>query len=172
MNMENMMCSRCHKRMAVIYMTRMENGKTINEGLCLKCARELGLKPVDDIMSKMGITDDDIDAVSDQLMETMGEAENGDLFQQGGTMPFPFMQNFMGQGGEIAQPREQKAPGKAPERPAEPPSRPVCTRSPLCEGCPYPATGFLCWGRDGKCLRTEMERIQNRPPKAEGGERI
>ena len=119
MNMENMMCSRCHKRMAVIYMTRMENGKTINEGLCLKCARELGLKPVDDIMSKMGITDDDIDAVSDQLMETMGEAENGDLFQQGGAMPFPFMQNFMGQGGEIAQPREQKAPGKAPERPAE-----------------------------------------------------
>ena len=119
MNMENMMCSRCHKRMAVIYMTRLEDGKTINEGLCLKCARELGLKPVDDIMSKMGITDDDIDAVSDQLMETMGEMENGDLFQQGGAMPFPFMQNFMSQGGEVAQPREQKASGKAPERPAE-----------------------------------------------------
>ena len=60
----------------------------------------------------------------------------------------------------------------APEHPAEPPPRPVCTRSPLCEGCPYPANGFFCWGRDGKCLRTEMERIQNRPPKAEGGEQI
>lgn len=48
----------------------------------------------------------------------------------------------------------------APEHPAEPPPRPVCTRSPLCEGCPYPADGFHCWGKDGKCLRTEMERIR------------
>ena len=43
--------------------------------------------------------------------------------------------------------------------PAEPPPRPVCTRSPLCVGCPYPANGFLCWGRDGKCLRSEMRRL-------------
>ena len=119
MNLENMLCSRCRKRMAVIYMTRMEDGKTINEGLCLKCARELGLKPVDDIMSKMGITDDDIDAVSDQLMETMEDGENGELFQQGGAMPFPFLQNFMGQGGEVAQPREQRGQPRSPERPAE-----------------------------------------------------
>ena len=47
----------------------------------------------------------------------------------------------------------------APEHPAEPPPRPVWTRSPLCEGCPYPANGFLCWGRDGKCLRSEMRRL-------------
>ena len=47
----------------------------------------------------------------------------------------------------------------APEHPAEPPPRPVCTRSPLCVGCPYPANGFLCWGRDGKCLRSEMRRL-------------
>ena len=40
----------------------------------------------------------------------------------------------------------------APEHPAEPPPRPVCTRSPLCVGCPYPANGFFCWGKDGKCL--------------------
>ena len=71
MNLENMMCSRCHKRMAVIYMTRIEDGKVINEGLCPKCAKELGLKPVDDIMSKMGITDDELDAFTDQLTETL-----------------------------------------------------------------------------------------------------
>ena len=47
----------------------------------------------------------------------------------------------------------------APEHPAEPPPRPVCTRSPLCVGCPYPANGFLCWGKDGKCLRSEMRRF-------------
>ena len=47
----------------------------------------------------------------------------------------------------------------APEHPAEPPPTPVCTRSPLCVGCPYPANGFLCWGKDGKCLRSEMRRL-------------
>ena len=47
----------------------------------------------------------------------------------------------------------------APEHPAEPPPRPVCTRSPLCVGCPYPANGFLCWGKDGKWLRSEMRRL-------------
>jgi len=47
----------------------------------------------------------------------------------------------------------------APEHPAEPPPRPVCTHSPLCEGCPYPANGFLCWGKDGTCLRSEMRRL-------------
>ena len=81
MNMENMMCSRCHKRMAVIFMTRIEDGKTINEGLCLKCAKELGLKPVNDIMSRMGITEDEIDTISDQITETLG-GEDGELFQQ------------------------------------------------------------------------------------------
>jgi len=117
MNMENMMCSRCHKRMAVIYMTRIEDGKTINEGLCLKCAKELGLKPVDDIMSKMGITDDEIDALSDQITETLEGSEDGELFQQVGSMPIPFMQNFMnpGPGG---------SGGESPIRPAErPPER-------------------------------------------------
>ena len=48
MDKNNMLCSRCKKRLAVIYMTRMENGQTVSEGLCLPCAKELGLKPVDD----------------------------------------------------------------------------------------------------------------------------
>ena len=100
MNMESMMCSRCHKRMAVIYMTRIEDGKTINEGLCLKCAKELGLKPVNDIMSKMGITDDEIDAISDQFTEALEGSEEGELFQQVGSMPIPFMQSFMNPGGK------------------------------------------------------------------------
>ena len=49
------MCSRCHQRVAVVFITRMEEGKTFNEGICLKCARELGIKPVNDILEKMGI---------------------------------------------------------------------------------------------------------------------
>ena len=105
----NMLCSRCKKRIAVIYMTRLENGKTISEGLCLKCAKELGLKPVDDLMSKMGITEDDLDNVNNQMMEAMNELNDGDedgsgLFEKGGAMPFPFIQNIMG---GLANPQEQ-----------------------------------------------------------------
>ena len=97
MDKNNMLCSRCKKRLAVIYMTRMENGQTISEGLCLKCAKELGLKPVDDLMNKMGLSEEDLDKMSDQMMEVMGDMEDGeDGFEKGGAMPFPFMQNLFG----------------------------------------------------------------------------
>ena len=114
MDKNNMLCSRCKKRLAVIYMTRMENGQTISEGLCLKCAKELGLKPVDDLMKKMGLSEEDLDKVSDQMMEVMGEmAEDGeDGFEKGGAMPFPFMQNLFG--GLMN--REQEEGTEAPPR--------------------------------------------------------
>ena len=92
----DMMCTRCRKRLAVVYMTRMENGKTINEGLCLKCAKELNLGPVDDLMKKMGISEEDLDAVNEQMMEAMGGQDPESLFEQGGAMPFPFLQNLFG----------------------------------------------------------------------------
>ncbi len=109
----DMMCTRCHKRLAVIYMTRMENGQTINEGLCLRCAKEMGLKPVDDLMKKMGITDDDLDAVSDQMMEAMNGEDPEGLFEQGGAMPFPFLQNLFS--GQTQQPGNQQAAENLPD---------------------------------------------------------
>ena len=75
-----MMCAKCKKRVAVIFITRMEDGKTINEGLCLKCAKDMGLKPVDDMMEKMGISPDDIDNISNEISDMMSD-EN---FSEGG----------------------------------------------------------------------------------------
>ena len=126
MDKNNMLCSRCKKRLAVIYMTRMENGQTISEGLCLKCAKELGRKPVDDLMKKMGLSEDDLDKVSDQMMEAMGDLEEGDEdgFEKGGAMPFPFLQNFFGglanrekepEEGAAAPPRREKPEKGAPK---------------------------------------------------------
>ena len=48
------LCSRCHKRMAVVFITHMVDNKPVNEGICMKCARELGIKPVNDMIEKMG----------------------------------------------------------------------------------------------------------------------
>ena len=67
MNMR--VCARCKKRPAVIFITRMEQNETINEGICLKCAKELGIKPVDDIMQKMGITEEDIERMDMEMSE-------------------------------------------------------------------------------------------------------
>ena len=72
--MQPNLCSRCKKNIAVIFITKIENGKTTNEGICLKCASELGLKPVNDIMERMGITEEDIDSVSNELMQVVENA--------------------------------------------------------------------------------------------------
>ena len=73
--MQPTMCSRCGKNVAVIFITKMENGTTKNEGLCLKCAREMGIKPIDDMMKKMGINDEDLDNLTTEMMSAFGGAE-------------------------------------------------------------------------------------------------
>ena len=62
-----MLCSRCKKRPAVVFITRMEGDKPVNDGICLTCAKELGIKPVDDLLQKFGITDDDMEQMDQQL---------------------------------------------------------------------------------------------------------
>ena len=69
--MQPTLCARCHKNMAVVFINRIENGQSHQEGLCLKCARELHIKPIDDIISKMGINDEDLDGLSSEMMEAM-----------------------------------------------------------------------------------------------------
>ena len=122
----SMLCSRCKKRVAVVFMTRMENGKTINEGLCLQCAKELGIGPVNELMEKMGITDDEIENMNDQLMGMVDEdGEEIDLdsdsddsdFVPGGAQTFPFLQNMFGKMNGAAGQNPQETPEKKTRRP-------------------------------------------------------
>lgn len=88
-----MICSRCKKRMAVLFVSKMEGDKPVNEGLCLKCAKELGIPQVNSLMEQMGITDEDIEAMNDQFMNMA----DGDHFELGGAETMPnFMQNMFG----------------------------------------------------------------------------
>ena len=73
--MQPTMCSRCGKNVAVIFITKLEGGTSKNEGLCLKCARELGIKPIDDMMKKMGISDEELDNLTNEMMSAFGGAE-------------------------------------------------------------------------------------------------
>ena len=122
--MQPQLCSRCKKNVAVVFITRMENGKNINEGLCLKCAKNLGLPQVNEMMQRMGITDEDLDNISNEMMSAFGGAENlegidapdGDDEEDGKTATFPFLGRlFGGQNGEAPAPADGAAdgPGRA-----------------------------------------------------------
>lgn len=92
---KGMLCSRCKKNPAVFFISKVDGDKSSNEGLCIKCAMELNIGPVKQIMENMGITEDDVDDVSaqmEQMMESMGD----DGFEFGGAGTFPFMQGMFG----------------------------------------------------------------------------
>lgn len=117
--MEIQKCSRCGIRPAVVFITRLENGKSVNEGLCLVCAKELGIKPVDDILKKMGISDDDIENISNEVTDLMapgdGQEQDPDATpsepqDDGGAPAIDFQKLF---GALPSFPfRQQKNPGK------------------------------------------------------------
>ena len=102
--MQPRICSRCKKNLAVIFITRVENGKNITEGLCLNCARELKIKPVEDLVQNLGLTDEDLDNLSggmNDALEALGnvpvipEEDADSESDDGKTATFPFLSRLM-----------------------------------------------------------------------------
>ena len=115
--MQPTMCSRCHKNPAVVFITKIENGETKNEGLCLKCAKELHIGPVEDMMKKMGITEDDLDGITSEMLSAFGgaegleglvpqEDEDEDDEEAGRTATFPVLNKLFGGADRDQSPRE------------------------------------------------------------------
>ena len=105
------MCSRCKTRVAVVFVTRVEGDKTINEGLCIKCARELGVKPINDIISKMGINEDELDAMMEEMSGLIPMDDDGDG-DEGRAPAINFGSLFPGMG----QPSQGAAPDNGGEK--------------------------------------------------------
>ena len=119
--MQPTICSRCKRNPAVIFITRIENGHSTNEGICLKCARELNIKPVEDIIKRMGLTDEDLESLTDEMMEAMGgldglteQDEQEDSTEDGKTATFPFLNRLFG-GPDDSPPRDFPRPGRDPK---------------------------------------------------------
>ena len=116
------LCSKCKKRPAVVFMSNPLNPSAEPEGLCLVCAKELGIKPVDDMLKSMNITDEDIEQMSDQFMEMLSPdvddaALNDETFDLGTAPAIPFLKNMFG-GGEKSDTSEKgKAGTKSDEKP-------------------------------------------------------
>ena len=73
--MQPTLCSKCKKNVAVIFVTKIENGKTLSEGLCLKCAKDMGLKPVEDMISRMGLSEEELEGLSNEMMDAFQGVE-------------------------------------------------------------------------------------------------
>ncbi|MBR6115813.1 MAG: ATP-dependent Clp protease ATP-binding subunit [Oscillospiraceae bacterium] len=106
--MQPTLCARCHKNMAVVFINRIENGQSHQEGLCLSCARELHIKPIDDMIAKMGISDEELENLTSEMMEAMRslpgngeglmeiENDENDTDDDGKTATFPFLNRLFG----------------------------------------------------------------------------
>ena len=88
------LCDKCKKRPAVVFISDQNAPNSAPQGLCLVCAKQAGIKPIDDMLKNMNISDDDIDQISNQVMEIMGD--NPDEFDLGTAPPFPFLNNIFG----------------------------------------------------------------------------
>ena len=110
--MKPTLCSRCKKNLAVVFITKIDGGKTVNEGLCLKCAKEMGIKPVDDMIERMGLSEDDLENLNGEMTEAMNglesllsqghDAEDGseDDEADSQTATFPFLNKLFGAAGQ------------------------------------------------------------------------
>ncbi|MBO4283772.1 MAG: ATP-dependent Clp protease ATP-binding subunit [Clostridia bacterium] len=120
--MEMQMCARCKKRLAVVFITRMENNQTVNEGLCLRCARELGIKPVSDMLNRMGLDDEAIEKMNSEMTDvadSLAEA-SGDDGEDGGAPAVDLPKIFQNLGFPMPQrrkPEEGKGDAKAKREP-------------------------------------------------------
>lgn len=129
--MQMPICSRCKKNIAVVFLTRIENGRPTNEGICLKCAKELGIKPVNDMMEKMGITEEDLDGLTNEMLGAFGNEEGLIEFPQeeadgpadsieSNTATVPFINKIFGPAGTGGATPFSFPPQKEQEKKGEP----------------------------------------------------
>ncbi|WP_294854577.1 ATP-dependent Clp protease ATP-binding subunit [uncultured Oscillibacter sp.] len=120
--MQPKLCSRCKKNVAVVFISRLDGDNTVNEGLCLRCAKDLGLPQVDDMMKRMGISDDDLETLNNEMLQAFDGVENVEDLpkgettepeeEEGKTATFPFL-NRLFNNGESSRNDEQPTGGSA-----------------------------------------------------------
>ena len=126
--MKKVLCSRCHERPAVIFISKIVDGKTVPEGLCLKCAMEMNIGPIKQMMDSMGITEEDVDSISEQFSSMFPDSDDEDGgFEAGGSPTMPFLQGLFGDLQNAIQnlPAQQSADSQPsrPQKQTTPPPR-------------------------------------------------
>ena len=125
--MQPKLCTKCKKNIAVVFITKVENGVALNEGYCLKCARSLGIPQIDAAVKQMGFSEEDLDNLSDEMSNMFGQMEGSEGSdedeQDSRTATFPMLNQLFGSmgGGKENLPAQQEAPKKKEEKGEEAP---------------------------------------------------
>ena len=117
--MQPKLCTKCKKNIAVVFITKIENGVTMNEGYCLKCARSLGIPQIDQAVQQMGFSEEDLDNLTDEMSSMFGQIDQGDHDEDdmdSQTATFPLLNQLFGAANPPAQPNH---PVAKKEEPAE-----------------------------------------------------
>ncbi len=118
--MQPKMCTKCKKNIAVVFITKIENGATMNEGYCLKCARSLGIPQIDAAVKQMGFSEEDLDNLTDEMSNMLGQldeshADEDDMDSQ--TATFPLLNQLFGSSSNL--PKKKEEPPKEKEEPTK-----------------------------------------------------
>ena len=115
--MQPKMCAKCKKNIAVVFITKIENGVTLNEGYCLKCARSLGIPQIDQAVKQMGISEEDLDMLSDEMSSMFGQKDDSEDHDDdeidSQTATFPLLNQLLG--GSTNMPTQPQRPQKKEE---------------------------------------------------------
>ena len=115
--MQPKICTKCKKNVAVIFITKIENGNTLNEGYCLKCARGLGIPQIDEAVRQMGISEEDLDLIADEMGNFFGQMDETEKYDDdevdSQTATFPLLNQLFGNRSDLpAQPPKRPEPKK------------------------------------------------------------
>ena len=116
--MQPKLCTKCKKNIAVVFITKIENGVTLNEGYCLKCARGLGIPQIDQAVKQMGFSEDDLDNLSDEMSSMFGQIDQGDHDDDdmdSQTATFPMLNQLFGSGANLPSKPAEPAPKQTSE---------------------------------------------------------
>ena len=114
--MQPKLCTKCKKNMAVVFITKIENGVTMNEGYCLKCARSLGIPQLDAAVQQMGFSEEDLDNLTDEMSNMFGQIEESDE-PDSQTATFPLLNQLFGGSNPPAKPQEPAEKGEQEQQP-------------------------------------------------------
>ena len=153
MAMQPKMCCKCKKNVAVIFISKIENGVTLNEGYCMKCARSLGIPQIDQAVKQMGLSDEDLDMISDEMSSMFGQKDNTDGEDDevdSQTATFPLMNQLFG---NLQKPQKEAQK----EEPKEDKRRPKKSKHKFLDSYCMDLTGRAREGKLDKVIGRDVE---------------
>ena len=158
--MQPKMCTKCKKNIAVVFITRMENGATLNEGYCLKCARSLGIPQIDAAVKQMGFSEEDLDTLSDEMSSMFAQLDSTDPDEDdadGRTATFPLLNQLFG----------SNSGENAPNPPAIPDEPPVDKDTPKQKNKKHKFLDTYCMDLTGRARAGKLDKVIGRDVETE-----